>query len=751
MGGGQSRFWPRRGGACVLDQSWFSAIPRTSVLRSAGSSLDSGHPTAAKPNDLGSKFPHLPWLRRIAFCVCAVLVAHVAQLLILRGAEQTALQDGQRRAELAVAGTEAWFRRTFEEVDFGLELLEHRQALVDVGDPRSGEIEDILEDITTHRHFDIWVALSIDPNGIARWASTKNARMTDKSMRPHVRSLGPDPTRIYVTDPYTGIYSGRTMVAFSRRLNHVDGSPAGISSIAVDPIALSRHLVDMMPQQHESVGVWRDGGEAILLTSWGRGTGLPPTLPAPEMTAALAGHDSGTFEMVSPIRHCAVLAAFKRLPDIGLVVTSSIDMSDVMGGVNAARGMIWVADTTVGLLAFAAMMWQRQIAARRRVMGKLTAITDRANRASAVQAEIDRAMDILPGAIYRVRLYPGGRCEFLFVSRSVERVTGWPSSMLLHMPGGISDIFEVPFSQDERIEAYARQSLDELVHFERRVRRRDGSLCWMRFSQQTVSTTGACLDLVGLVTDIEVERASAATAISTARLVTLGEMATGLAHEISQPLAMMSLAAENAINAINTKSRAAAIERMQRIPDLAQRVRTIIDHLRLFARQQPNGQEAVYIDDVMSGALLLVDGALKDACINLTITLDSELPAVLAEQVMLEQVLVNLLLNARDAMAMMPTASRHLEIMAQRVGDVVELMVDDTGSGIAEGVLPHLFEPFFTTKPPGFGTGLGLSICHGIVRSFGGAIYASNHGLGARFTVILRLAPPPSSLRLTAG
>ncbi len=243
--------------------------------------------------------------------------------------------------------------------------------------------------------------------------------------------------------------------------------------------------------------------------------------------------------------------------------------------------------------------------------------------------------------------------------------------------------------------------------------------------------------MVGLITDVDVERAAIIGARTAARLAVLGEMATGLAHEMSQPLTAMSIMAENAIAAIRNDRLGAAVQKMERIPAMVERTKVIIDHLRLFGRRQDQHPVPAAAADAIEGALVLAETEIRKAGIKVELNMPSGLPAVLAGQVLLEQVLLNLIFNARDAMAQTDMTSRVLTIAAERRDETVAISVSDTGDGIPDHVLPQLFEPFFTTKPPGLGTGLGLSICHGIITSFGGTICAGNHGHGARFVITL--------------
>jgi C4-dicarboxylate-specific signal transduction histidine kinase len=306
---------------------------------------------------------------------------------------------------------------------------------------------------------------------------------------------------------------------------------------------------------------------------------------------------------------------------------------------------------------------------------------------------------------------------------------------------GILDLCETPVDHPEQLAAMALLRTGAVATRDVRLRQPDGGFRWMRFVEHAVAELPDGLEIVGLMTDVEAERAAMGSSIAAARLATLGEMATGLAHELSQPLTAMSMAAENAMNALRRNRTEGVIERLERVPQQAQRARAIIDHLRLFGRQQTDDQAPLRLDTVLDGAMVLVDGVLRDAGIEVTIDIPDDLPMFMGNQVLLEQVVMNLLLNARDAMAAQSGRPRAVRLSANATARAVELRVADSGTGIPEAVLPRIFEPFFTTKPAGEGTGLGLPICHGIIRSLGGTIVARNSGGGAVFTITLPALP----------
>nr|WP_281419571.1 ATP-binding protein [Falsiroseomonas tokyonensis] len=231
-------------------------------------------------------------------------------------------------------------------------------------------------------------------------------------------------------------------------------------------------------------------------------------------------------------------------------------------------------------------------------------------------------------------------------------------------------------------------------------------------------------------------------------------MAAGLAHELNQPIAIMSLAAENAAEALEEgeEGLAEALVRLRRIMAQADRAKAIVTQLRAFSRVDVSALEPVDLGAAVQGMMVLAGQALRDAGVQVQLRLPDVLPPVVGQIILVEQVLLNLVLNARDALLERPPERRRLRIEAE-VGrgesEVVTLRVLDTGPGLAPEVLEKLFEPFYTTKPPGLGTGLGLSISRTIMRGLGGRIIAANapedSGMGAEFTLVFRRAAPATA------
>ena len=234
-------------------------------------------------------------------------------------------------------------------------------------------------------------------------------------------------------------------------------------------------------------------------------------------------------------------------------------------------------------------------------------------------------------------------------------------------------------------------------------------------------------------------RRAQADLVRAGKLSALGQMSAGISHELNQPLMAIQSYAENAGLFLEREEPARAAENLGRISDLARRMGRIIKNLRAFARQESEGMSDVDLVAVIGAALELTEARLRAGAVRVDWTPPAHPVRVRGGEVRLQQVLVNLLANAADAMEGGGTVT----IGLARTDGRVRLSLADTGPGIAEP--ERIFDPFYSTKEVGAseGMGLGLSISYGIVQSFGGTIAGRNREEGgAEFTVELSAAEP---------
>src|SRR5438067_2360813 len=230
--------------------------------------------------------------------------------------------------------------------------------------------------------------------------------------------------------------------------------------------------------------------------------------------------------------------------------------------------------------------------------------------------------------------------------------------------------------------------------------------------------------------------------VQAGKLATLGELTTGVAHELNNPLNNIGLFVGNAVDLIEL----AVTEKGQIVRELGHAMQQvskateIISHLRTFGRAAPVSREPISLRQVIERALSLMREQLRLREIEVTVDLGPEEPVVLGNAIQLEQVFINLLTNARDAVAEAPRKA--IRIACSTGSGAVDVSLADSGHGIPPGLERRIFDPFFTTKEVGKGTGLGLSITYGIINELVGTIsVVSPPGEGATFLIHLPLAP----------
>jgi PAS domain S-box-containing protein len=231
---------------------------------------------------------------------------------------------------------------------------------------------------------------------------------------------------------------------------------------------------------------------------------------------------------------------------------------------------------------------------------------------------------------------------------------------------------------------------------------------------------------------------AAAQIIQSSKLATLGEMATSVAHELNQPLNVIRMAAGNSRRKIakGIADPKYLNDKLNRIEEQTARAAAIIDHMRMFGREAKEHPASIDPRSVVTKALDLMGEQLRLDDIEVVTELPENCSLIMGHTIQMEQVILNLLTNARDALAESDGESK-ITLRVFESNKNVHITTEDTGGGIPEDILPRIFEPFYTTKKMGKGTGLGLSVSYGIIRDMNGIIVAENIGNGARFKVTL--------------
>ena len=261
----------------------------------------------------------------------------------------------------------------------------------------------------------------------------------------------------------------------------------------------------------------------------------------------------------------------------------------------------------------------------------------------------------------------------------------------------------------------------------------------LRVNAARIPVPAADQSVVVLVEDVTDQQAMEAQLIQSEKLAAVGQLVSGVAHELNNPLTSITGLSEFLLEQkeLGTKDRG----HLRVIHEQADRAGRIVRNLLTFAHKGPAERTPVDLNDVIQRTLILMsyDLKLKDVTIEKSL---APLPAVLGDRRALQQVVLNLLNNAAQAVTANPPGRPQLIRLTTWFDDRVRLRVADTGPGISDEVLPQLFTPFFTTKEPGQGTGLGLSITYSIVEAHGGRITVERPAEGgAAFLVDLPAAP----------
>lgn len=289
----------------------------------------------------------------------------------------------------------------------------------------------------------------------------------------------------------------------------------------------------------------------------------------------------------------------------------------------------------------------------------------------------------------------------------------------------------------------------------------------LRFSlsRQTLPDSGESIIMVGQDETLR-HQAERAIAVS-GKLVTLGEITTSIAHELSQPLNVIRMAAQNAqaeaVPELQLESadggeseppmpvmsdrefRAFAVTKLNRIVAQVDRAASIISRMRIFSRSTREGPQSFDLRDACRAAVARVAQSYRAAGVVLEENLGEQPLALSGHPPLMEQVLVSILANARDALAETHEKNRTVIVSAGRgAGGRIWVRVADSGPGVPEAIRDRIFEPFFTTKPEGQGAGLGLAVSYGIVRDAGGTLTLKPGGPGATFEIDLPSASNPS-------
>lgn len=465
----------------------------------------------------------------------------------------------------------------------------------------------------------------------------------------------------------------------------------------------------------------------------------------PWKTEALA--DSTGFVLRTELqgRRRTLLALDTPLPELGWTLTVTSDMKEVL---QARRSAFTLTALAVALLLLGVSYWRLR---EKRFVEQRTARIELERRVEERTRDLEeahafrKAMEdsLLVGMRARD---PEGK--IIYVNPALCAMVGYGAEELL----GCRPPY--PYWHPDDLEKQARESDDALQGraaphgFESRIRHKDGhDVITMVYAAPLVDAQGVHRGWMSSVVDITAQKQAEARQRDqelrlqrSARLASVGEMASTLAHELNQPLMALSnfAVAARALAAHGPSDMLPGA--LDEIVGQSQRASEIVKRVRAFINPQRAQYESLAIAGVITHAQALLEPELKAQGVTLSLQLEDGGAQVRGDRVLLEQVLVNLIHNAMHAVQDLPRQQRNIELACRRSAQGLRISVADHGPGIPPEQLEQVFAPFFTTRPDGLG--LGLNICRSIVEAHGGSMSVENRpDGGALFSFTLPTTP----------
>ncbi len=316
--------------------------------------------------------------------------------------------------------------------------------------------------------------------------------------------------------------------------------------------------------------------------------------------------------------------------------------------------------------------------------------------------------------------------HIVYVSKAAERVLGFLPDDLIDRHFSILGLHLRP----------AQETAEKTMAF----RRKDGEIVSLSVASHTIaSVSGREPYLVSVLRDATAEWRLKEQLLQSEKMSALGQLVSGVAHDLNNPLTSITGYAQ-LLSAQNSDPRFRRA--LEVIASESMRASRIVKNLLTFARKTPPERTLLGLNGLVLKTLELKVHDFQMNRITVHTDLEPDLPLTLLDFHQIQQVLLNLLINAEQAMRSQKDSGT-LRIVTRRGGIGIQIRVEDDGPGIPDAVLQKIFEPFYTTKPIGVGTGLGLAICHGIISEHGGTIAAQNNPEGgARFVIELPVLSP---------
>lgn len=549
-------------------------------------------------------------------------------------------------------------------------------------------------------------------------------------------TLSSDNSTLLFSGPTIGRVTGRATFYLARRVSTASGEELGVVMIGLDVDYFADFFRHVSNGDDSWITLYRADG-TMLATGVERsdmlGKRFENSLPRRVILEGGSGRAVLTDEPSwrNPEEARSRILVARQVESYPVFISLVIGRRVFLGPWEASSRVVLGLALAVSAVTIVVAVWLLRLLKRSEAANRLaserTVLAAIVDTPSAMTAVLDAR-----GAVVRANL----RFHEAFGQQNLQSTNLEGNEALFDFIAGRSEVSEV----DLKLSPPGEPS--RLLHFS--------------LSRQTLPDAGGCVVMVG---HDETLRHQARHAIEqSAKLVTLGEITTGIAHEISQPLNVIRMAAQNTLAEVapdpelpmsgaspmnEADLRAFVAAKLHRIIAQVDRAASIIARMRIFSRSTREGRRAFDVRNACRDATALVRTQFQRNGIEIRTNFADEPLMVMGYQPGLQQVVVSLLVNARDSLLAVSQYRKLVQVTAERspLGGIF-ILVSDNGPGVPSAIRERIFEPFFTTKPVGEGTGLGLATAFGIVRDAGGTLSLVPDGPGATFRIDL----PPTGL-----
>jgi two-component system, cell cycle sensor histidine kinase and response regulator CckA len=680
------------------------------------------------------------WLLNLGVLLADLLVVGVIALALQHSRAERkagAAVEVENLAQLLEQGISA----VFDRVDLALlAVVDERARMAAEGRIDGPAFERFLAR-RRERTPDLLTLRTTDARGITQFNAPALAERVSLADREFFPLLRDDPAvGVHLSAPYMGRIVPTPVMVASRRLSEADGSFAGAVVGSIELAHLDRML--------ESIEVGPRGVLALRYADLGLIARKGPeeggaSLGDARVTAefreqAEAGMVAGGFEASSPLDGARRTYAFRKLPRYPVYVVVGVAAEDYLAAwrrqvaAAVAMGGCFIL-LTIGGAWYGLGAWRKRLEHER-------LLQERTERLRESEERFRVAFETSPDSINLNRVEDG---VYVAINEGFTRITGFTEADALGQSSLTLGVWADPADRERLVKQLNERGFS--ANLEARFRRKDGSVLVGLMSARVIQLQGERL-LLSITRDItdwkraEEERDRLQVEVQQAqRLEGLGRLAGGVAHDFNNLLTVILSCCEALREELRVRA-PVQLDDVDQIQAAGERARDLTRQLLAFARRQVVAPVPLDLAGVVRSAERLLRRVLGED-VSLEVEVKDGIWPVLCDPGQLEQVLMNLAVNARDAMpdgGTLNISARNEEPAPGGPQQWVRLTVRDSGGGMSPEVQAHLFEPFFTTKAKGRGTGLGLATVHGIVAQAGGRIEVrSEPGKGTAFAILL--------------